>query len=1045
MNKLLLLVSRITLVVAMLTASGASFGQSSGNSAKKPIPQAALDHLKKNRQALDLADEDLADLVLSSQSTSKRNGLKHLYIQQRYQGIDIYGALTTVNLTKDDQVINVGNRFQKDLGKKVKSNQAKLDAPAAVAAAARHLGLTLKAPLAYQEQSREPNRAALLSPGGISLRPIPAKLLYQPLADGRLVLAWEVSIYELDARNWWNVRVDAATGEFLDKDNLVVECTFENDGPGGKSLSVSQPETAPFSFSAVAAGPTANAYNVFAVPTETPSHGPRVFVGTDVADKTASPMGWHTVTSGVSFTTTRGNNVNAYEDPDNNNNAAGINYSPNPGPSLLFDYPVDFSKQPVTYRDAATTNLFYMSNIMHDIWYQYGFDEVSGNFQTTNPNALEGLGADQVMAESQDSRNVIATRNNANFATPIDGQAPRMQMYLWSGAPDPEMFRVSAPAGIAGTYPAREGSFSKPLTATPLTGKLVLAQSTPPTTAGKSEEGCAAFTNGAAISGNIAVVYRGNCGFADKVQNAQIAGAIAVVVINNVSGGPTVMGGAPTNPTPAIVIPAVMISMEDGQLIRQQLDAAATVEVALKNSGGLPELDGDFDNGIIAHEYGHGISTRLTGGPNNSSCLRNAEQGGEGWSDWFGLMLTMKTGDTGPKPRGIGTYVQNQPTTGRGIRPSPYSTDFGVNNYTYAATNNPVLTQPHGVGFVWATMLWDMTWALIDQYGFDPNLYTGKAGNNLAMQLVIDGLKLQACNPGFVDARDAILAADRANNNGANQKLIWTAFAKRGLGFSAQQGLSTSRSDQVEAFDLPPVYSCTAPTIAVQATSNVKTNGPVTTIYLGYGPQNVQLQANSINTGLVGYTWSPAAGLSNAAVANPVFTPTAAGTYPLTVTTTNSAGCQASATVTITVIDVRCGPNNDQVLVCHSKTSRCLKSSEVSVHINHGDMLGNCGTTTNSSSFAAEESETDSELTSAPNPAVDDKTSVSFTLREGGTFRLEVLNMQGTVVAVLGEGSGKAGQRFTYEFAKGRLTGDLFIAHLITGQGNRFTRLIMKN
>jgi hypothetical protein len=407
-------------------------------------------------------------------------------------------------------------------------------------------------------------------------------------------------------------------------------------------------------------------------------------------------------------------------------------------------------------------------------------------------------------------------------------------------------------------------------------------------------------------------------------------------------------------------------------------------------------------------------------------------------------MLTMLPGDTGAKPRGIGTYVQNQPTTGRGIRPSPYSTDFGINNYTYAATNNPVLTQPHGVGFVWATMLWDMTWALVNQYGFDANLYTGKAGNNLAMQLVIDGLKLQPCNPGFVDARDAILAADRANNAGANQQLIWSVFAKRGLGFSAKQGLSTDRSDQVEAFDMPPAFSCIAPTITLQATSSVYTGGPVSTIYLGYGPQNVQLQANSASTGLVSYTWSPAAGLSNAAIANPVFTPTAAGTYPLTVTSTNSAGCKASATVTITVVDVRCGPNNSQVLVCNNKTSRCVKSSEVQNYLNRGGSLGNCPPSTKASAASAQEETTNAELTSAPNPAVD-KTEISFTLSEAGPFRLEVLNLQGTVVAVLGEGSGVAGQRFTYEFKKGRLTGDLFIAHLTTGKSNRFTRIMMEN
>ena len=1032
------------MVTGLLVGNLASYGQSSSGSDKEQVPQVALDHLKKNQKTLQLSNDDIADVVLSSQSVSKNNGLKHFYIQQRYQGIDIYGAISNVHVAKDGQLVNLGNRFQKDLDKKVKAKQPKLDAQAAVVAAAKSLNLSLKAPLTFTAQSRNTNRAATFTTGGISLRPIPVRLVYQPTASGDLALTWEVSIYELDARNWWNVRVDAATGAVLDRDNLVVECNFENDGPAGRPFHVSQPEAAPFSFYSAATAPTTNAFNVFAVPTETPSHGPRTFVSTSIADGKASPMGWNSILPGTTFSITRGNNVFAYEDPDNRN-APGPDTSPDAGPSMLFDFPVDFTKQPVAYRYAATTNLFYMNNIMHDIWYQYGFDEVSGNFQTTNPNALEGLGADQVMAESQDSRNVPATRNNANFATPIDGQAPRMQMYLWSGLPDPELFRITAPASIAGTYTAREASFSKPLTATAFTGKLVLAQSTPPSSTGKSEEGCGSFTNGAAISGNIAVVYRGNCPFADKVQNAQIAGATAVVVINNAPGDPISMGGTPTQPTPAITIPAVMISMAAGQLVRQQLDAANQVDVVLKNSGGLPELDGDFDNGVIAHEYGHGISTRLTGGPLNSSCLNNAEQGGEGWSDWFGLMLTMKVGDTSIKPRGIGTYVQNQPTSGRGIRPSPYSTDFAVNNYTYAATNNPVLTQPHGVGFVWATMLWDMTWSFINKYGFDANLYTGKAGNNMAMQLVIDGLKMQVCKPGFVDARDAILAADRANYGGANQEMIWKAFARRGLGYSAQQGLSTSRSDQVEAFDMPPVYACTAPTISVVPTSNVQTNGPAKTIYLGYGAQSVQLQANSSSTGLVRYTWSPAAGLSNAAIANPVFTPAAAGVFKLTVTSVNSDNCSASESVTITVIDVRCGPANDQVTLCHDgKSTRCVKSSDVQNHLKHGDLLGTCDVVPTGDSFAGETPESETKLTSMPNPAVS-TAAVSFSLREAGAYRLEVLNMQGAVVAVLGEGSGDAGQRFTYQFNKGRLTSQLYIVHLVTGQGNQFTRVQFKD
>jgi hypothetical protein len=71
------------------------------------------------------------------------------------------------------------------------------------------------------------------------------------------------------------------------------------------------------------------------------------------------------------------------------------------------------------------------------------------------------------------------------------------------------------------------------------------------------------------------------------------------------------------------------------------------------------------------------------------------------------------------------------------------------------------------------------------------------------MQLVIDGLKLTPCNPGFVDGRDAILLADQINNGGANQAYIWAAFARRGLGAGASQGSSSSRTDQTQAFDTP--------------------------------------------------------------------------------------------------------------------------------------------------------------------------------------------------------------------------------------------------
>jgi Fungalysin metallopeptidase (M36)/Secretion system C-terminal sorting domain/Fungalysin/Thermolysin Propeptide Motif len=220
---------------------------------------------------------------------------------------------------------------------------------------------------------------------------------------------------------------------------------------------------------------------------------------------------------------------------------------------------------------------------------------------------------------------------------------------------------------------------------------------------------------------------------------------------------------------------------------------------------GNPQKDGDVDNGIIVHEYSHGISNRLTGGPAQAGCLGNQEQMGEGWSDYFALMAThnwatASINDGFGSPRGIGTYAANQSATGVGIRPRRYTTNMAVNEITYA--NLPSQAVPHGVGFVWCTMLWDMTWEIIQQAGINPNLFdpTGAGGNTIALKLVTEGMKLQPCSPGFVDGRNAILQADQLLYNGQYRCAIIAAFARRGLGLDAKQGSSGSRNDGTAGF-----------------------------------------------------------------------------------------------------------------------------------------------------------------------------------------------------------------------------------------------------
>jgi hypothetical protein len=263
-----------------------------------------------------------------------------------------------------------------------------------------------------------------------------------------------------------------------------------------------------------------------------------------------------------------------------------------------------------------------------------------------------------------------------------------------------------------------------------------------------------------------------------------------------------------------ITIPAVMVSRETGDSITQILNASIAVNVTLKQG---VQLDGDLDNGVISHEFTHGISNRLTGGPSNTSCLQNKEQMGEGWSDYMALMVTTNwaaaTVNDGPKSRPIGTYVLGQGTNGPGIRVYPYSTDLSVNPWTYDSmalssrfSNNLFLLDPHIVGEVWCNMLWDMTWEIIKQVGIKPNLYKGNAagGNNIALKLVVTGMKLQPCSPGFVDGRNAILKADTLLYGGTFSKAIWHAFASRGLGVNANEASTNNIKDGTADYSEPP-------------------------------------------------------------------------------------------------------------------------------------------------------------------------------------------------------------------------------------------------
>jgi len=167
-------------------------------------------------------------------------------------------------------------------------------------------------------------------------------------------------------------------------------------------------------------------------------------------DPAASPAGWHAIPysrdptyedddlRGKPFwrktTSTWGNNVFAQENWEGQGSFVS-NFRPDAGNSKVFDYEYnpqetdrpDCLDEAQKYINATVAQVFYTTNLVHDLYYRYGFDEVAGNFQQYN-FGRGGAEGDAVIANAQDGSGY----NNANFMTPPDGKNGRMRMYLWN-------------------------------------------------------------------------------------------------------------------------------------------------------------------------------------------------------------------------------------------------------------------------------------------------------------------------------------------------------------------------------------------------------------------------------------------------------------------------------------------------------------------------------------------------------------------------------------------------------------------------------------
>ncbi|ROH98756.1 T9SS C-terminal target domain-containing protein [Chryseobacterium sp. G0240] len=723
-------------------------------------------------------------VIILNEDPAQSLGVNIVNVQQTYNGLRIFNALGKV-LIKDGKIVSEKNDFKPDI---VISHQKKAQEKFPIDLLQQKLGLN-----------------------GIS------KIDYLPNVyfekNGVYILAKEMFIEDKNSSDVWHVIADADNGKILQRTNTTLSCNFKIDAHTDKTAE----KIIENKFQENIQNKTVNllsadnaSYNVFPLPVEAPTFSSRSVVN-NPWDLTASQEGWHSDGTNT-YTNTRGNNVYAYSD-QNNANVPG--YSPDGGVTRNFNFPFADGRydDPFTYRDASITNLFYMNNRIHDIFYKFGFTEMARNYQTNN-FGKGGLQGDAVKAEAFDGSGLSNANFSAGYETVIAGityiSAPRMQMYLW------DRLQTSSDPVIRYQYNAPPSIINRPkvITGGAMFGDLLFGGQVVTGDLGIStpNNACSALAAGS-LAGKIGLAQRGGCSFKTKVKNMQTAGAIGAVIYDPANADPFTMGD--DNTVSGVTIPSIMMGKVEGEYLVDQMNGGA-VNVTLNfDYNGFKHSS--FDNGIIVHEYGHGISNRLTG--QGYGCLDtsvSAEQMGEGWSDYFALMLTTKPGETSSLARAVGTYVNNEPITGGGIRPARYSPDFLVNNYTYIKTNT--VSGSHAIGFIWATMLWDLTWKYIEKYGYDSDVTASAAsGNAKALQIVVDALKLQACNPSFIDGRDAILQADAIKNAGADKCMIWNAFAKRGLGVNASAGVKALANDQVEDFTVPQECS------SALATQEIKT------------------------------------------------------------------------------------------------------------------------------------------------------------------------------------------------------------------------------
>ncbi len=426
--------------------------------------------ISANSDLYGLSGKDIASLKIGGESLSS-SGMRMVRVEQVVNGLPVFQSDTRFILDSQGRIHRSTGLIFPNATAESPDFDGMISAQAALSIAMNSIGISADtAQASLVNANVDGTEVEVVSNNPNLAGNVTSKLVYFPLAPGILVPAWSQVSFTNGGGDYYSL-VDANSGKLLWRKNIrntvsTHDARFRVYVQADGTTPADSP--APLSPSNATVGG-----NV-----QPPGISPTIVSMFTAMSAVASPNGWIDDCPGgvcaAAQTQTIGNNVHAYMDRVGGAGAGGANQPDTAASSVLDgdgkpmgnpdansrnrdflgttprDFQTNYLPPPQggnpeagqtptgngnngtlavdQFRRGMITQLFYVSNWYHDKLFLLGFDEAAGNFQLTNFSG-NGVGNDRILAEGQDS----ASTDNANFATPPDGQSGRAQMFRFIG------------------------------------------------------------------------------------------------------------------------------------------------------------------------------------------------------------------------------------------------------------------------------------------------------------------------------------------------------------------------------------------------------------------------------------------------------------------------------------------------------------------------------------------------------------------------------------------------------------------------------------